>query len=181
MLPWISRKLNMLDKTADVMKTFNDYSEEADIQFIQLTIPENHLWCGHKLKNLTLPPETLIVLIRRGEQNIIPDGETIILQNDVLVLSAITPDEVHGIKKAGWKKIIEKDSRYNNKLLSENIKKHNEIIIMIQRNGQVIIPNGNVRLTTGDILVINRAVTDNVRFFSMASASSRVRSPSRYL
>lgn len=73
--------------------------------------------CGHKLKDLTLPPETLIVLIRRGEQNIIPDGETIILQNDVLVLSAITPDEVHGIKLV--EKIIEKDSRYNNKLLSE--------------------------------------------------------------
>ena len=156
MLPWISRKLDMLDKTADVMKTFNDYSEEADIQFIQLTIPENHLWCGHKLKDLTLPPETLIVLIRRGEQNIIPDGETIILQNDVLVLSAITPDEIHGIKLV--EKIIEKDSRYNNKLLSEITKKHNDIIMMIQRNGQVIIPNGNVRLTTGDILVINRAV-----------------------
>lgn len=57
------------------------------------------------------------MLIRRGEQNIIPDGETIILQNDVLVLSAITPDEVHGIKLV--EKIIEKDSRYNNKLLSE--------------------------------------------------------------
>ncbi|MFZ2637407.1 MAG: hypothetical protein WAX35_02315 [Agathobacter rectalis] len=42
--------------------------------------------------------------------------------------------------------------------MSEISKKHNEIIIMIQRNGQVIIPNGNVRLTTGDILVINRAV-----------------------
>lgn len=68
-------------------------------------------------KDLTLPPETLIVLIRRGEQNIIPDGETIILQNDVLVLSAITPDEVHGIRLV--EKIIEKDSRYNNKLLSE--------------------------------------------------------------
>ena len=40
MLPWISRSLDMLDKQADVMKTFNDYSEEADIQFIQLTIPE---------------------------------------------------------------------------------------------------------------------------------------------
>jgi len=79
-----------------------------------------------------------------------------ILQNDVLVLSAITPDEIHGIKLV--EKIIEKDSRYNNKLLSEISKKHNEIIIMIQRNGQVIIPNGNVRLTTGDILVINRAV-----------------------
>lgn len=97
------------------------------------------------------------MLIRRGEQNIIPDGRNNNTgQNDVLVLSAITPDEIHGIKLV--EKIIEKDSRYNNKLLSEISKKHNEIIIMIQRNGQVIIPNGNVRLTTGDILVINRAV-----------------------
>lgn len=55
---------------------------------------------------------------------------------NMLVLSAITPDEVHGIKLV--EKIIEKDSRYNNKLLSEISKKHNEIIIMIQRNGQVI-------------------------------------------
>ncbi len=155
LLPWVSRKVDMIDKNSDVMKTFNDYSEEVDIQFIQLTIPENHLWCGRKLKDLTLPPETLIVLIKRDGQNIIPDGETIILRGDVLVLSATTPDEVSGIKLV--EKTIDAGSKYNRLLLSDIPKKPNEIIIMIQRNGQVIIPNGNVRLEEGDMLVINRA------------------------
>ncbi len=156
LLPWISKKLNMIDKNSDVMKTFNDYSEEVDIQFIQLTIPQNHLWCGRKLKDLTLPPETLIVLIKRKGQNIIPDGETIILQDDVLVLSATTPDEVSGIKLV--EKTIDAGSKYNRMLLSDIPKKPNEIIIMIQRKDQVIIPNGNVRLEEGDMLVINRGM-----------------------
>ena len=156
LLPWVSKKLDMIDKNSDVMKTFNDYSEEVDIQFIQLTIPTNHLWCGRKLKDLTLPPETLIVLIKRNGQNIIPDGETIILHDDVLVLSATTPDEVSGIKLV--EKTIDAGSKYNRLLLSDIPKKPNEIIIMIQRNGQVIIPNGNVRLEEGDMLVINRGM-----------------------
>ena len=43
-------------------------------------------------------------------------------------------------------------------LLSDIPKKPNEIIIMIQRKDQVIIPNGNVRLEEGDMLVINRGM-----------------------
>lgn len=153
-LPAVSQKLDMIDKNADVMKTFNDYAEEADIQFVQFTIPPNHLWCNQKLKELVLPPETLVVLIQRAGKNIIPDGETVILHNDILVLSAITPDIVSGIKLI--EKTIDSESKYNNQLLSDIPKKANEIIVMIQRNNQVIIPNGNVRLQVGDMLVINR-------------------------
>ena len=65
----------MIDQKADVMKTFNDYSDEVPFQFIQLTIPANHNWCGQSLKDLTLPPQTLIVLLKRAGKNIIPDGK----------------------------------------------------------------------------------------------------------
>ena len=37
-------------------------------------------------------------------------------------------------------------------------KRQNELVIMIQRGEQIIIPNGNVRLEAGDLLVINRSV-----------------------
>lgn len=33
-------------KKANVMKTFNDYSDEVPVQFIQLSIPKSHHWCG---------------------------------------------------------------------------------------------------------------------------------------
>ena len=74
----------------------------------------------------------------------------------MLVLSATTPDEVSGIRLV--EKVIDEDDTYNNMLLSDIPRRKDEIVIMIQRNGQVIIPNGNVRLQTGDMLVINRGI-----------------------
>ena len=42
------------------------------------------------------------------------------------------------------------------KLLSEIPKKENTLVIMIQRGEQVIIPHGNIRLESGDMLVVSK-------------------------
>lgn len=160
LLPFVARKLNMIDQKSDVMKTFNDYSDEVPIQFIQLTIPASHNWCGQSLKDLTLPPQTLIVLLKRDGINIIPDGSTRLLEGDILILSATTPDFVEGVTLVEIH--LDAESKYTGKLLSEIPKKRNELVIMIQRNNQIIIPNGNVRLEAGDLLVINRTANSGL-------------------
>lgn len=48
LLPFVARKLCMIDTKADVMKTFNDYAEEVPVQFIQVDIPKEHTWCNRK-------------------------------------------------------------------------------------------------------------------------------------
>lgn len=154
LLPLVAKKLGMIDKNADVMKTFNDYAEEIPVQFIQLTIPQAHYWCTKTLKELTLPPETLIVLIKRNGENIIPNGDTRLMEGDVLILSATSPDKVEGVQLL--EKYLDENSRYVGKYLSEIPKKENEIVIMIQRKDQIIIPHGNIKLESGDMLVINR-------------------------
>lgn len=154
LLPVVAGKLNMIDQNADVMKTFNDYSNEVPVQFIQLTIPDEHNWCGHLIKDLTLPPQTLIVLIKRNGENLIPDGSTRLLKGDTLILSATTPDVVEGVMLVEIP--LTAESKYTGKLLSEIPKKADELVIMIQRGEDVIIPNGNIRLEDGDLLVINR-------------------------
>lgn len=160
LLPFVAKKLHMIDQKADVMKTFNDYSDEVPVQFIQLTIPANHNWCGQSLKDLTLPPQTLIVLLKRAGKNIIPDGNTRLLEGDILILSATTPDFVEGVTLVEIH--LDSESKYTDKLLSEIPKKRNELVIMIQRNDQIIIPNGNVRLEAGDLLVINRTANSGL-------------------
>ena len=154
LLPLVAKKLGMIDKNADVMKTFNDYAEEIPVQFIQLTIPQAHYWCTKTLKELTLPPETLIVLIKRNGENIIPNGDTRLMEGDILILSATSPDKVEGVQLL--EKYLDENSRYVGKYLSEIPKKENEIVIMIQRKDQIIIPHGNIKLESGDMLVINR-------------------------
>ena len=84
---------------------------------------------------------------------------TFLLENDILILSAITPDLVEGVTLVEI--LLDSDSKYTGMLLSEIPKKENELVIMIQRGEQVIIPNGNVRLEEGDLLVINRTKNQN--------------------
>jgi cell volume regulation protein A len=49
LIPFMSRKLDMIDKGTNVLKTFNDYTEELDVQFIKLTITGNdHPWKNKK-------------------------------------------------------------------------------------------------------------------------------------
>ncbi len=56
----------MIDADSDkILKTFNDYQEEAEMRLIQTRIPEGHPWAGRTVGELGLVSDTLIVLIRR--------------------------------------------------------------------------------------------------------------------
>ena len=49
-------------------------------------ITKKHRWCNKTIAELRLPHGTLIVLVRRGNENIIPNGQTEILEGDHVVL-----------------------------------------------------------------------------------------------
>ena len=55
---------------------------------------------------------------------------------------------------------MDENSKYKGKLLSEIPKKENTLVIMIQRGEQVIIPHGNIRLESGDMLVVSKRKSD---------------------
>ena len=84
----------MIDRNADVRKTFNDYTEEMPVQFIRFCIPSTHPWSHRLIRDIILPPDTIVVLLRRNGRNIVPNGRTRLLTNDELILSAVTPDKV---------------------------------------------------------------------------------------
>ena len=46
------------------MKTFSDYSSNLPIEFIQLTLDKRS--CNKAISDLTMPPDSLIVLVKRG-------------------------------------------------------------------------------------------------------------------
>lgn len=89
LLPWIARKLDMIDSGADVLKTFNDYKDDPAIEMIQLDIRPGHMWIGQPVQALNLPPDFLLAMIRRGQDTLIPQGKTVIEQGDQVI--AIAP------------------------------------------------------------------------------------------
>lgn len=66
LIPWVAGKLDMLDADADVMKTFNDYSEGTQMQFGSIDIDPMSNWSGKKVMDLGLPRNVLIALILRN-------------------------------------------------------------------------------------------------------------------
>ena len=52
----------------------NSYSiPESDIEVIQLQIPETSMAAGLLVKEIKFPPQTLILSVRSGEQDILPN------------------------------------------------------------------------------------------------------------
>ncbi len=158
LLPFAAKSLKMIDDSTNVLHTFNDYPDEIPVRFIQVTQPEKHPWNGQEIKDLVLPPETLLVLILRGAERLIPRGKTVIQSGDILVLAARVFTEQTN-DAAREEELVEmpigKLHDWAGKTLAE-IASEKMFIVLIKRNSRLIIPKGDTRLAAGDVLVVEQ-------------------------
>ena len=155
LLPKVSEKLKMIDDEESVMKTFTDYSNETEIQFIRLNIKKGHPWINLKVKDINLPPETLLVMISRGDRTVIPRGGTVVLEGDVLVLSAVGFEPKRPSQQVLLsEEEITPESELAGKTIAEAIPR-NVLVVMIKRSEKTVIPNGNTTIKPGDVLVLH--------------------------
>lgn len=151
----IAKKLNMIDENEDVMKTFTDYSDEVPVQFIRFEMTKEHPWTGLRVRDIVNPPDTILVLIQRGSEKIVPSGSTRIKEGDYVVLSAKSPGEISGIRLS--EKTIREGSKWIDKPIRSLPNTDDRLIIMINRGGKILIPNGDTVIREGDMLVINHS------------------------
>ena len=154
LLGLVAKKLDMIDENGNVMKTFSDYSDEMPVEFVKISIKAGHPWENRKIKDLTSLPDLLLVLILRGEERIIPNGNTVVLAGDKIVLSALSPEENLGICLTEIP--IEKDSKWIGKPLSRIELGEEKLVLVLKRNEKVVIPNGNTVIRENDVLVISQ-------------------------
>jgi sodium/hydrogen exchanger family/trkA domain protein len=154
LLPFIAKRIDMIDEGYDVMKTFSDYSgDEIPIEFIQLTVGENQNWCQKSISDINLPPNTLIVLVKKEGEDIVPNGQTVLECGDTIVLAAKSIDfeEYYNMTEIVLtKKMLSKGST-----LSELSGELDGLVMLIIRGDEFIIPNGDTALLVGDTLVLN--------------------------
>lgn len=150
LLPMISKRLSMIDDKEDVLKTFNDYSDNEPIEFIRLDVTVGHKWENQRIRDINLIPNFLLVLIVRGNEKLIPNGNTIIKRGDMVVIAA--PTYSSDIEMKLREVTITKGHELNGLLISELPTKES-LIILIKRNDKTVIPNGRFKLKERDTLV----------------------------
>lgn len=168
LIPLAAKKLDMIDEDSDVLKTFNDYTDEVPVQFIQFILKGKHPWAGKKLKEILLPPDTLVVLLQREKRKITPNGDTVLLEGDTVVLSAKALGSVEGIRLT--EVTLGKKHEWIGKSISEIEMEPMKLIIMIQRNGKIVIPKGKTILKYMDKLVINQVETNEEKIIASDEA-----------
>lgn len=153
LLPWFSRKTDMIDRTGNILTTFNDYTEETDVHFISIPIEKDHPWNNKKVAELNLPPGTLLVFLRRTGENLVPNGKTRICEGDVLVLGAsayMDEDSIHLTET-----LITPSHQWRGRTVKELSLPKNSLVILIRRGRETIIPSGQTYIEEGDLVVIN--------------------------
>ncbi len=136
------------------IKTASTVGEERDVRFITSTVSHGHSWCGKKLSSIVLPPQLLLVVILRGEEQIVPSGDTEICEDDVLVLagqhfadrSDMNLREVFVGEEHPW---------VGEEIRNLDISRR-ELIVSIERKGKMLIPSGGSEIRKGDVVLLYR-------------------------
>lgn len=154
LLPRVSAVLDMIDRNQDVRKTFNDYQEESDVSFVKLHVSAGHRMAGKALKELPLSPDFLAALLLRGKETLVPDGDTVVEEGDLLILAAEQFEDRENLSM--WEICLDKSSKWAGKSLSEIRLPKGNLIVLIQREGKTLIPGGSTVLQAGDCLAVAR-------------------------
>ena len=152
-LPYVAKKLNLVYDEENVMKTFNDYQDDTDIVLIETIIDQQSPWKDKRINEVCLPSESLIVMIKREGNTIIPKGNTIICEGDILISNRIASRSSSDIPLVEVP--VTSGHKWADKPLSQINLPKDSLIVMIKRNSEILIPGGNTKILTGDILVMN--------------------------
>ena len=152
LLPFVCRKCAMIDAAEDVRKTFNDYQEVSDVNFTRIHIGQSHTFQGKKIKDIMAFEDLLVALIVRDNTTLIPNGETVIRTDDVLVLAGREFAEQENIILR--EKEITRRHIWNGKTLGELRLPKETLIVMVQKPCSDVIPTGDTVIEAGDVLVM---------------------------
>lgn len=93
----VARKLDMAQEEETELITFTDYSGALYTDMLEVHIEKNDQVVNKKIREIGIPETILIVLIKRDNVMIAPKGDTIILSDDILLISASTKQDLYNI------------------------------------------------------------------------------------
>ena len=155
LLPYIAKRDSMIDSFSDVRKTFNDYQQESAIALNKLVIKKFHPWNGCQLKDISMSDNSLILVINRNNQKIVPKGNTILKEGDEVLIGTTVVETSNDIKLSEIN--IDKDHEWADKKISAIHFPDNFLIALIKRDSHSFVPNGNTEIKSGDTIIFYEA------------------------
>lgn len=126
--------------------------EEKPLKFVTALMSEKHPWCNKMVREVVFPPEIVLVVLIRNEEEIVPRGDLVMKNGDVLVLGAkhFTDNNDISLNEI----IIKEEHEWVGAPIKLLDISRQELIVMIQRRNKVIIPTGDTKILVGDHVIM---------------------------
>lgn len=83
----VARRLNLIDTSANEDTDFGvELDDEIPTSLKTIELTEKHLRAGNTLKDMKLPEGSLVMMIRRENRYIVPNGSKKLSPGDVLLI-----------------------------------------------------------------------------------------------
>ncbi|MDR1422629.1 MAG: potassium/proton antiporter [Coriobacteriales bacterium] len=149
LFPTVAKKLDIIDAEGDYLLSFNDFQAGSEAAFMKMRVHPEHEWVGRALRDLEIGQESLIVLIKRGGQTIVPNGTTVIEPGDILVMTGASylEDDDANIEQL----VVDEDDPWAGLLISELNLPDNTLVVSVEKSdGSLVTPRGFTRIHPGD-------------------------------
>ncbi len=133
-------------------RTMYNKVEHGALKLVTAVMNEKHPWCGKLVKDLILPPQLIMVVIIRDGDDIVPRGETKLLDDDVLVFGASSQEFDDELELNEL--IIKDEHEWVGKAIKDLDISRLQLLVMIKRKNKTIIPNGHTVIKKGDHVVV---------------------------
>ena len=134
------------------LKRRNEYGYEADMHFIKIELGPNDKWLGQRIADLRLPTGMIVAIVKRDHEILIPRGDLVLEEADLIVLGAepYEDDERITLKEV----VLKTHNQWSGLRIRDLDISRQSIIVLVKRRNKSLIPNGNMKLEAGDRVFI---------------------------
>ena len=129
-----------------------DIAEEQNVHFIEIEITDEDDWANKKISQTNLPRNSIIAVIVRGVETIVPTGDVKILKGDKLIICAKAASE--GMLENIREIKLRQNHDWNGSLIRNLDLSRQSFIVLVERKGEMLIPNGDLELAEGDRILV---------------------------
>ena len=130
------------------LKRISELAQESDISFIKVRLQKRDEWVGSTISEIQPHHGMIVAAIQRKQEIVVPRGDVMLMDNDVLVLGAIPRSDNQHIELKEI--VLRKQHRWNGQYIRDLDISRQTVIVMIKRDGKRIIPKGDQMLMEGD-------------------------------
>lgn len=134
------------------IKRMAEYGREEDVHFIKIHLTSRDNWVNKSIAQLSLPERVIVAVVQRNHRILVPRGNLVLREDDVMVLAAESFLDKEHIR---LKEItLQKNNPWNGHRIRDlDISRHS-VIVLVKRRDKIMIPNGNLILREGDMVIL---------------------------